>query len=1061
MILHHGSSKPMSNGSALPDFTLRRTSSRSTTALNISRSVDTQREKLLKQFGSSGLVVLDLVKDVPVGSAVFIDNYFASTNDDSYSATSHGKLRLFHFKSEVAKFLLTKPNIQIFSTAGIRSSINVYQSDEENEPLMKKLREDRPSVIYAARYDSTGHWPLFISALNATRCKNANCIKKSYWKCSKCNIHLCLNATPSFNQPKFCPTAEWNPFGITFTNKTTLGKYSRNLFININNTVYTVDRDEKQILMWMNNSINPNKIISANFFDSASIFVTNNGDVYYNNGYLKSRVDKWISNTNTSVTVMNVNSSCYGLFIDINDILYCSMYDSHKVIKRWLNGNEMISTTAAGTGRSGFASNELHGPMGIFVDLNFDLYVADCGNDRIQLFKSGESNGITIVGQGSSNNIIPLDCPSGIVLDADKYIFIVDQHNHRIIQSGPDDIRCIIGCDGKGSQSHQLYFPTSLSFDSYGNIFITDHHNHRIQKFDFLLNSCDTSSIVQSIYSSVLTEKHPTYSRIDCDLPNYYYEAIQMNVNESRYYSFNFNSSIDIHGYMYKENFYPSGPSMNLITKNVDSLGKNQFEFRIFLQSTTANILVVTTSIPNVTGAFSVVVSGINNVTFERLNTSSVVKSVYSSALTANNQMYSRSSYNKTNYYYETIQIDVATDRFYTIASNSSIYTFGYLYNNSFDPFNPSVNLISKDYNGCADGQFRLEVHLLVNVKYILVVTTFYPYETGAFSIIVSGLTNTSIKRIIQPLRAPAIDIHPNAKWKQNGLTVAGGSRYGNETDQLANPVGLCVDDDETIYVTDGDNNRVIAWKSYANNGLVVAGGNERGNRSDQLNLAIDVIVDKQNDCLIICDSSNNRIVQWPRRNGKDGITIISNIDCVGLTMDESGSLYVVDVKKHEVRKYSRGESQGTVVAGGNGKGNRLNQLNYPSYVFVDRNYSIYVSDTKNHRVMKWEEGAKQGIVVAGGQGQGNNLTQLSEPRGVVVDQLGTVYVADYNDSRIMRWPQGATQGSVIVGGSGPEEQSNQLYCFTGLSFDRHGNLYAADSCNHRVQKFNIKKTKN
>jgi hypothetical protein len=47
--------------------------------LNAIRSIDTQREKLLKQFGSSGLVVLDLVKDVPVGSAVFIDNYFAST----------------------------------------------------------------------------------------------------------------------------------------------------------------------------------------------------------------------------------------------------------------------------------------------------------------------------------------------------------------------------------------------------------------------------------------------------------------------------------------------------------------------------------------------------------------------------------------------------------------------------------------------------------------------------------------------------------------------------------------------------------------------------------------------------------------------------------------------------------------------------------------------------------------------------------------------------------------------------------------------------------------------
>ncbi|CAF4389554.1 unnamed protein product, partial [Rotaria sp. Silwood2] len=90
-----------------------------------------------------------------------------------------------------------------------------------------------------------------------------------------------------------------------------------------------------------------------------------------------------------------------------------------------------------------------------------------------------------------------------------------------------------------------------------------------------------------------------------------------------------------------------------------------------------------------------------------------------------------------------------------------------------------------------------------------------------------------------------------------------------------------------------------------------------------------------------------------------------------------------------------RGESQGTVVAGGNGSGNRLDQLSSPAYVFVDRDHSVYVSDWDNHRVMKWVEGAKQGIVVAGGQGKGNGLTQLSYPYGVVVDQLGTVYVAD------------------------------------------------------------------
>ncbi|CAF1421303.1 unnamed protein product [Rotaria sp. Silwood1] len=305
-------------------------------------------------------------------------------------------------------------------------------------------------------------------------------------------------------------------------------------------------------------------------------------------------------------------------------------------------------------------------------------------------------------------------------------------------------------------------------------------------------------------------------------------------------------------------------------------------------------------------------------------------------------------------------------------------------------------------------------------------------------------------------MRASFIDIHPNATWSKNGITVAGGNGLGSGTNRLWFPLGLYVDDDLTIYVADQDNHRIVEWRSGATNGRVVAGGNGEGNGAHQLKWARDVIIDKENDSLIISDGGNNRVVRWPRRNGIRGETIISNISCIGLTMDDNGSLYVVDEQKHEVRQYKIGDTQGTVVAGGNGKGNRFYQLYEPRYVFVDRDHSVYVSDNENHRVRKWEEGAKQGIIVAGGQRQGNRLTQLSNPNGVIVDQLGTVYVADLGNHRIMRWPKGATQGSVIIGGNGQGAQPNQLNTPVGLSFDQHGNLYVADHANHRVQKFNI-----
>jgi sugar lactone lactonase YvrE len=291
----------------------------------------------------------------------------------------------------------------------------------------------------------------------------------------------------------------------------------------------------------------------------------------------------------------------------------------------------------------------------------------------------------------------------------------------------------------------------------------------------------------------------------------------------------------------------------------------------------------------------------------------------------------------------------------------------------------------------------------------------------------------------------------------QNGLIVAGENSGGSGINQLNDPTGLYIDDDQTIYVADYSNHRIMEWKRGATSGQVVARGEEQGNGTNLLTQPYDVIVDKEKDSLIICDSGvNEKVIRWPRRNGTRGETIISNIDCLGLTMDENGSIYVADGAKDEVRRYRMDGTEGTVVAGGNEKGSRLDQLSKPNYIFVDRNYTVYVSDSGNDRVMKWEEGAKEGIVVAGGQGKGNSLSQLSGPRGVVVDQLGTVYVADYGNNRIMRWPKGDTQGSVIAGGNGQGDQPNQLHYPYGLSFDRHGNLYVADTYNHRVQKFNI-----
>jgi hypothetical protein len=173
------------------------------------------------------------------------------------------------------------------------------------------------------------------------------------------------------------------------------------------------------------------------------------------------------------------------------------MRDDHQVVTKSLNSVSNTLTIVAGTGVANSDSYTLNDPHGIFVDINFDLYVADSENDRIQLFQSGQLSGTTIVGNRFLNTTITLSYPTGIVLDGDNNLFIVDSSNHRIVRSGPNGFQCLVGCSGSsGSESNQLWSPHSLSFDSYGNMFVTDYSNNRTQKFNLTTSLCSKFDIM-------------------------------------------------------------------------------------------------------------------------------------------------------------------------------------------------------------------------------------------------------------------------------------------------------------------------------------------------------------------------------------------------------------------------------------------------------------------------------------------------------------------------------------------------------------------------------------
>ncbi|CAF4334933.1 unnamed protein product, partial [Adineta steineri] len=188
----------------------------------------------------------------------------------------------------------------------------------------------------------------------------------------------------------------------------------------------------------------------------------------------------------------------------------------------------------------------------------------------------------------------------------------------------------------------------------------------------------------------------------------------------------------------------------------------------------------------------------------------------------------------------------------------------------------------------------------------------------------------------------------------------------------------------------------MVTWELGAKNGSLVFEGNGVGNRTDQLGWISGMVQDPNDGSLIICDGTNRRIVRWSQYSDKSEI-LINNLYCSGLALDDQDLLYVSEYDNHRVSRWILGKNltHDGIVAGNNGKGNRLDQLHNP------------LADFSNDRVVKWEKDATEGTVSG----------KVRWPRIVRVSQSGNIYSIDGYYNRIIRWtPEDTIDGTIIIG---------------------------------------------
>jgi sugar lactone lactonase YvrE len=169
--------------------------------------------------------------------------------------------------------------------------------------------------------------------------------------------------------------------------------------------------------------------------------------------------------------------------------------------------------------------------------------------------------------------------------------------------------------------------------------------------------------------------------------------------------------------------------------------------------------------------------------------------------------------------------------------------------------------------------------------------------------------------------------------------------------------------------------------------------------------------------------------------------------------LDKDGQIYFSDGDNHRVLRYNPTDNTYTIVAGGNGQGSALNQLNVPYGIYVDVSKNVFVADYNNHRIVKWAQGATSGVIVAGNGTQGSGLNQLSGPTDVVIDAQNRVFVSELNNHRVTRWTTPST-GVVVAGQGGAGSGLNQLNNPYNLFMTDDNELFITDHSNHRVVKY-------
>jgi sugar lactone lactonase YvrE len=241
--------------------------------------------------------------------------------------------------------------------------------------------------------------------------------------------------------------------------------------------------------------------LSARFSDPFGVAVDKRGNVIVADGGQSNRIRRVTVDGNVQTIAGSSEgfadgnalqaqfNTPSGIVIDNGGNVVIADTSNNRIRKLSTDGSKV--STIAGSGSAGLrdgraADAQFDGPIGVAVDKQGNIFVADSYNDSIR--KIATDGGVTTVaGTGSPGyrdgpaSGAAFDTPCGVAVDKDGNLFVADAGNHAIRKINPQgDVTTIAGRVDDEARGVQLNRPVSVALTHDGFLFIADEAGCKI-----------------------------------------------------------------------------------------------------------------------------------------------------------------------------------------------------------------------------------------------------------------------------------------------------------------------------------------------------------------------------------------------------------------------------------------------------------------------------------------------------------------------------------------------------------------------------------------------------